>query len=234
VLTESLTGLDLSATTHTGAGDYPDGWMFTDVTGNYNNTSGSVNDVIDKANAVVNVSGTTVTYDGNAHGATGTAVGVESPAADLNALLHIGESFTDFPGGTANWTFDGNGNYNSASGSVAIVINKADAVISVPDINVIYDGDAHCLSGTAAGIESTPANLTALLTFGTCHTDAPGGSSTWGFAGNNNYNPANGIGNINISKANALVSVTPYAVVYNGSPHTATGSATGVKGEDLS
>jgi hypothetical protein len=38
VLGESLTGLDLSGTTHTNAADYPtDPWTFTDVTGNYNN-----------------------------------------------------------------------------------------------------------------------------------------------------------------------------------------------------
>src|SRR5205807_2187186 len=49
---ESLSGLDLSGTTHTNADDYPtDPWTFTDSTGNYNNDSGSVHDHIDKANA---------------------------------------------------------------------------------------------------------------------------------------------------------------------------------------
>ncbi len=39
---ESLSGLNLSGTTHTSAGDYPsDAWTFTDVTGNYNNASGT-------------------------------------------------------------------------------------------------------------------------------------------------------------------------------------------------
>src|SRR5205807_234171 len=49
---EALTGLDLSGTTHTAAGDYPaDPWTFTDVTGNYNNASGTVHDHIDKASS---------------------------------------------------------------------------------------------------------------------------------------------------------------------------------------
>jgi hypothetical protein len=48
----TLAGLDLSATTHTAAGDYPgDPWTFTDVSGNYNDTSGTVDDSIAKANA---------------------------------------------------------------------------------------------------------------------------------------------------------------------------------------
>ena len=34
---ESLSGLDLSGTTHTNPGTYTDTWTFTDVTGNYNN-----------------------------------------------------------------------------------------------------------------------------------------------------------------------------------------------------
>ena len=63
-----LAGLDLSGTTHTNAGDYlADPWTFTDVTGNYNDTSGTVHDKIDKANAdCSSISGYRVTYDGNA------------------------------------------------------------------------------------------------------------------------------------------------------------------------
>jgi hypothetical protein len=90
---------------------------------NHNGSSGSKTFAIDKANATINVNGYTGTYDGNAHGATGTATGVGG--ADLSSLLHLGASYTNVPGGTANWTFDGNNNYNSKSGSVAIVISKA-------------------------------------------------------------------------------------------------------------
>jgi hypothetical protein len=42
-----LAGLDLSATTHTNVGDYPnDPWSFTDVSGNYKNVNGNVDDKI--------------------------------------------------------------------------------------------------------------------------------------------------------------------------------------------
>jgi hypothetical protein len=47
VKSESLSGLDLSGTTHTNPGSYlSDPWTFTDSTGNYNNASGSVKDYI--------------------------------------------------------------------------------------------------------------------------------------------------------------------------------------------
>ena len=47
VNTETLSGLDLTGTTHTAAGSYPtDPWSFTDATGNYNAASGTVSDAI--------------------------------------------------------------------------------------------------------------------------------------------------------------------------------------------
>ena len=49
-----------------------------------------------------------------------------------------------------------------------------------------------------------------------------------------NYNNANGTVSDSIAKANAVISVTPYSVTYDGNEHLATGSATGVKGEPLS
>ena len=49
-----------------------------------------------------------------------------------------------------------------------------------------------------------------------------------------NYNNASGTVDDNIAKANATIVVTPYSVTYDGNPHTATGTATGVNGESLS
>ena len=46
-LNENLSGLNLTGTSHTLPGDYPsDAWVFTDVTGNYNNAAGTVHDSI--------------------------------------------------------------------------------------------------------------------------------------------------------------------------------------------
>jgi hypothetical protein len=43
----------------------------------------------------------------------------------------LGSSFTDVPGGTVNWTFDGNNNYNSASRTASITISQADSTTTV-------------------------------------------------------------------------------------------------------
>jgi hypothetical protein len=52
----NLEGLNLNATTHTNAGTYYDTWTFTDVTGNYNNTSGNVTNVINTKALIINAS----------------------------------------------------------------------------------------------------------------------------------------------------------------------------------
>jgi hypothetical protein len=63
VLNESLSGLNLSGTTHTNAATYgTDPWTFTDVTGNYNDTSDTVSDSIAKATLSVTANDTSRTY----------------------------------------------------------------------------------------------------------------------------------------------------------------------------
>src|SRR5215213_2243174 len=125
-----------------------------DETANYLGSSDSKTFTIDKANATVNVNGYTGVYDGNAHGATGTATGVKDES--LDSLLHLGDSFTNVPGGTANWTFDGNGNYNSKSGSVQINISKATPTITWNNPAPIDYGTALSathLNATAKGVD---------------------------------------------------------------------------------
>jgi uncharacterized protein (DUF952 family) len=225
---EALAGLDLGASFINVPGGTAN-WVFTDVTGNYNDDSGSVAIVINKADATLNVSGVTVTYDGDAHGATGTAVGVKG---ETLAGLDLGASFTDVPGGTANWTFtDVTGNYNDDSGSVAIVINKADATLNVSGVTVTYDGDAHGATGTAIGVKG---ETLAGLDLGASFTNVPGGTANWTFTDvTGNYNDDSGSVAIVINKADATLNVSGVTVTYDGDAHGATGTAIGVKGETL-
>jgi hypothetical protein len=227
-------GVDLSASLSLGATftNVPGGtanWTFTGGT-NYNDANGSVPIVINKADATINVVGFTGVYDGSPHGASGTATGVGG--ADLSASLSLGATFTNVPGGTANWTFTGGTNYNDANGSVPIVINKADATINVVGFTGVYDGSPHGASGTATGVGG--ADLSASLSLGATFTNVPGGTANWTFTGGTNYNDANGSVPIVINKADATINVVGFTGVYDGSPHGASGTATGVGGADLS
>ncbi len=228
----SLTGLSLTATTHTSAGTYNDAWTFTDATGNYNNASGSVSDIINKAHATVNVTPYNVTYDGNAHTATGTVTGVSG--VSLTGLSLTATTHTS--AGTYNdgWTFtDATGNYNNASGTVNDVINKANATVNVTPYSVTYDGNAHTATGTVTGVGGV--SLTGLSLSATTHTSAGTYNDAWTFTdATGNYNNASGTVSDVINKANATVTVTPYSVTYDGSTHVASGTVVGVKGEPLS
>ena len=133
-------------------------------------------------------------------------------------MLHLGATFTNVPGGTANWTFDGNGNYNSTNGSASIAISKADAAITVNGYNGVYDGAAHGATGSARGVKNE--DLSALLTLGASFTNVPGGTANWSFAGDGNYNGAGASASIVISKAAQVIAwATPSPVVY-GTPLT--------------
>src|SRR5678815_918382 len=89
--TETLAGLDLGMS-YTNVPGGTAHWVFTDVTGNYNDAAGDLAITITKANATFDVHDYSGAYDGAAHGATGTAKGVLSePLAGLN----LGASFTN-------------------------------------------------------------------------------------------------------------------------------------------
>ena len=225
--------LTLTGTTHTDAGTYTtDGWSFAGNT-NYKAASGTVTDKIAKVNAIITVTPYSVTYDGNPHTATATAKGVESVPADLSSLLTLtGTTHTnagDYPADA--WSFAGNTNYNPASGTVHDAIAKANATINVTGYTGVYDGNPHGATGTATGVKGETLSG---LNLGASFTDVPGGTANWTFTdATGNYNNASGSVAITLTKANAIISVTPYSVIYDGNPHTATGTATGVKGESL-
>jgi hypothetical protein len=185
---------------------------------------------VNQATATINVSGYTGVYDGSAHGASGTATGVDGE--DLTSLLNLGASFTNVPGGTAHWTFAGNTNYAPASGDVAITITKASSTTTVTcPASETYTGAAL----TPCSVVVTGANLS--LTPGASYannTNVGTATASYTYAGDSNHDGSSDSKNFEITKANATISVTPYSVTYDGNPHTATGTATGVNGESLS
>src|SRR5205823_6482579 len=146
---ESLSGLDLSHTTHTNAGTYnTDYWSFSASTGNYNNIGNTIiTDHIAKADATIMVTPYDVTYDGDPHIASGTAKGVKAESLSGLDLSHT----THTNAGTYNtdyWSFsDSTGNYNNVGNTIITDhVAKADATVVVTpytSATTTYDGNAH-------------------------------------------------------------------------------------------
>ena len=106
------------------------------------------------------------------------------------AGLDLGASFTNVPGGTANWTFtDVTGNYNDASGTAAIVINKADATIMVtatPASTTARRTARRVRRRVCGGVDAARG-----LNLGASFTNVPGGTANWTFTDvTGNYNDA--------------------------------------------
>jgi hypothetical protein len=228
-----------SATQPTNVGSYPIVATLTDT--NYTG-SASGTFAITKATPTVNVTGGNFGYDGNSHPATGSVIGVASE--------NLGTpTFTYTPGGatapTAPGTysvsgdFAGNANYNSASGSATITIGKGDQTITFGALTNKTFGDADfALSATASSnlavtfsVVSGPATIA-----GTTLTLTGAGSVTIraSQAGDSNYNAATPVDQtFTVGKATPVVNANDVTATYDGNPHPATGTVTGVGGVDL-
>jgi streptogramin lyase len=191
---------------------------------------------IGQGTATFDITPYSVTYDANPHTAAGTATGWSG--LDLSAGLTLTGTTHTNAGTYASdaWSFhDATGNYADASGAVSDQIAQATASFSVPGYNVTYDANPHTSSGTATGVSG--ADLSAGLTLtGTTHTNAGTyASDAWSFHdATGNYADASGTASDQIVQAMATILVSGYAVNYDGNPHSATATATGVSAADLS
>ena len=85
-------------------------------------------------------------------------------------------------------------------------MTAANATVNVSGYSGVYDAGAHGATGTAQGVFGE--DLSNLLNFGAKFTNAPGGTATWTFAGNTNYNAASGSVPIVINQASTTTTVT--------------------------
>ena len=202
-------------------------WSFAGGT-NYNNASGTASISIAQADAAVSITAFNGTFDAVEHNLTGTFVGVGGDAAAAGASLTFGAGFINASGGTGTWAFEGGVNYLDESGTAAIVIAKASAVVNVSGFTGVYDAAAHGATGTVTGVTGDSAAVGSSLALGASFTNAPGGTANWTFTGGMNYANQSGTAAIVINKATAGIVVTPYNLPYDTTEHTATATATGV------
>ena len=113
-----------------------------------------------------------------------------------------------------------------------LTITPAETVCEVTGYAVTYDGNAYTAEGTCTGVMGEP--LEGLDLSGTEHTDAGTYTDPWSFMDvTGNYHDASGTVEDAIGQAYAVCEVAGYDVTYDGQPHTAEGTCTGVMGEPL-
>ena len=80
----------------------------------------------------------------------------------------------------------GTTNYNPATKTVKINVNKLNATVLVASYNGVYDGSPDGATGTATGVGGV--DLSAGLNLGAQFINVPGGTAHWTFSGGANYN----------------------------------------------
>jgi hypothetical protein len=207
-------------------------WTFTGGT-NYNNQTSTAGVTITQATSSVTLTCPTApqTYTGSAQipctASYSTSDGLSGPLP----VIYTNNINAGMAGASTNYAGDINHTASGKSGS--FTINKADARFNVLGFTGIYDGNAHGASGSAAGVESTPADLSALLHLGASFTSVPGGTAHWTFDGNINYNMSYGDAAIVINKA--TLTITPDGAkskIFGATFSAFTGVMTGLKGGD--
>jgi hypothetical protein len=173
---------------------------------------------IKKAAAKLTITGYSGIFDAQPHGAGGSAVGVNGE--DLRALLNLGVSFTDVPGGTAMWSFSGDSNYATASGTTNIVIGRATPAFKALSAPALTAGTASTTlsgqisSGLLIPTGSVTINLGGVTHNATIQPDGIFDSSfatgsllpvnppyviAYVYAGDTNFNSASGAGTVTVS-----------------------------------
>lgn len=209
-----------------------------------------------KADPSFTLSAPDAPYDGSPHGATGSAHGVGGPGDTLTptTIAYTGTGGTTYGPSAAAPTaagsysakieYAGSANYSAGSSSAAYAIGQAAQTISFDlsgvtgkafgDDPFSIAGTATASSGLAVGLASQTASVCTVS--GTTVTLAGAGTCTIRASqpGDADHAAAPSVDqSFGVATATPTCTVSGYAVTWDGTPHTATGSCTGVGGASL-
>ena len=242
-----------SATAPTLVGTYT---VTAHTPGDANNLPGDSSPValtITMATPVVVATGGTFTYNGNPQAGSGSATGGGGEVLTFT-LSYNGTGATTYGpsatapslAGTYTVTAHTPGDANNSAGdssATALTINKFNTLMAAFGGTVTYTGTPHAGSGQALGGagELLPVTLSYQGISGTVYGPSATAPTNVGVylvtahtVGDANNNAEDSLPNaLRINKATATIGVTAYCVSFDGSAHTAAGTATGVLSEAL-
>jgi hypothetical protein len=229
--------------TYNGVPDVPVNGGTYDVIGSYagdanhHPASGTATITIDKTWPTVTVSGGTHVYDGQAHPATGSVTGVGGVQLGPLTLTYNGspEPPVNAGGYSVTATSPGDANYHQVVRYTSVQIDRAVPMVTVTGGMFVYDGQPHPAAGSVTGVGGAALGSPAFTYNGAADAPVNAGSYTavGVFPGDANHAYASGVAAITIAKAVPTLAVTGGTFGYDGQPHPATGSVTGVGGAAL-
>jgi hypothetical protein len=202
----------------------------------YATTTKSVTLTVNQATPTVTVTGGTFPYDGQPHAATGTVRG--NGGANLGTPTFTYNSAVDPPTNAGTYdvvgSFAGDTNYKAATATATITIGKATPTLgwntpaAVVFGTALGDGQLNATANVAGTFAYTPAAGT-VLNVGSAQALA----ATFTPADPANYEAGSVSTTIEVTKATPVVTVNGGSFTYDGQPHAASGSVTGVAGATL-
>jgi len=217
------------------AGSHTLSVTFDPDSSNYANATSSVTLDVLKATPVISVSAGTFTYNGSARAATASAHGVNGVALTPVVVTYDGSATPPVNAGSyaVVGRYDGSANYIAASASATLTIAKAAPAVMWPSPSTIS-------YGTALG--AAQLNATANVPGSFSYAPAAGAildagartlTATFTPSDTTNYSGATASTTLSVSKVTPSVTVNGGAFTYDGAPHPATGTVTGVAGATL-
>lgn len=224
-----------STTVPAGAGTYAVTASIA-AAGNYRAASATATLTILKAASTVSLQVTPATFDGQPHPAVATATGANGASLSPVTITYDGSPAVPLNGGVyaVAASFDGDANHLPASATATLIIAKAVPVLA-------WSAPAPITYGTPLSAAQLNATSSAAGTFA---YEPPAGSvlvsgvvhpltATFTPAEPRNYEAGTVSTTIVVEQAPATVTVTGGAYTYDGQPHEASASATGVGGAPL-
>ncbi|MDP3716666.1 MAG: FG-GAP-like repeat-containing protein [Acidobacteriota bacterium] len=173
---------------------------------------------------------TTMTFGSGPFVYNGSALTATASTGPIGTatIAYIGDCTNVGSTCTATATNAGDGNHTSSSASASITIAKrsTETTVSFGSGPFVYNGAAF-----AATASTNPAGTPTIAYTGDCTNAGSTCTATATNAGDGNHTSSSASASITIAKAVATVVAAPYDVEYDGQPHTATFTITGVNGE---
>ena len=165
---------------------------------NYAFTLNSGSYTISPAPVTITAGGGSSTYDGVRKTPSACAVTGTTPATFTGTVTCVNDPIQTTSANAGDYTFspvasagsgDSLSNYDITSVSGTYTIGKANAICTITPYDAAYDNAPHSATGTCSGVESSPTDLTPLLTINSNHTEPGTYTDSWSFAGDTNYFP---------------------------------------------
>ena len=203
---------------------------------NYEPAMGSGELIIERASPTVTVTGGAFVYDALPHPAVAFVTGVGGEDLGAATVQYGSETAAPVNAGTyvAVADFAGSANYQAAHGSAEVVVEPAAPVLAVTGGEFRYDGLAHQAIATATGVLGEDlGSISIQYATGQVPRDAGTHVATALFTGTSNYTRVSRTASVVITPVAPTVTVSGGTFGYDGLPHAATATVTGVNGEDL-